>query len=134
MRINKDFINMTNDLIKQIADKKITFGNGNVLIAKPPVEEKSKGGIIIAEEARELENKRAGFAKVIALPNNMDIEGGDIPVKVGDYVWFVFVADSPIYYKALSEITEIKIPAETLFFTGDAQLIATVSREEVENA
>ena len=133
MKINKDFIKMSEKLIKEIADKKITFGNGNVLIAKPPAQEQTRGGIIIAEEARELENKRAGFAKVIALPNNLDVEGGDIPVKVGDYVWFTFVADNPIYYKALAELADISIPKETLFYTSDSELIAAVSKEEVED-
>ena len=133
MKINKDFIKLTDSLIHQISEKNITFGNGNVLIAKPPVEEQTRGGIIIADESRELEAKRAGFAKVIALPNNMDPTGGDIPVKVGDYVWFTYVADNPLYYKALTEITGVVIPKETLFFTSDSELVAVVDRSEVEN-
>lgn len=132
MKVNKEFIKVTDALIKKIKERKITFGNGNVLIAKPPVEEKSKGGIIIAEESREAESKKAGFAKVIAIPNNLDPQGGDIPVKPGDYVWFTYVADQPIYYKALSELSGVTIPKETLFYTSDNELIAVISKEEVE--
>lgn len=131
--VTKEFVQLTNKLIKGIKEHKITVGNGNVLIAKPPVEEKTRGGIVIADMARELEQKRMGFGKVIAIPTNLDPDNGDIDIKPGDYVWFVFVSDNPIHYKSIGQITGVDIPKETLFYTGDNEIIAKISGEAVES-
>ena len=130
--IKPEFIEFTNRLVEQIKNKNLVFGNGNVLIAKPPSEEVTKGGIIIADVARELESRRSGFGKVIALPNNLEPKDGDIPITIGCYVFFTYVSDLPLNYKAISEITGVPIPKETLFYTADSEIICTVSAEHVE--
>lgn len=130
--VNKEFIELTNKLISGIKEKGITVGNGNVLIAKPQVEEKTRGGIVIADMARELEQKRMGFGKVISIPTNLDPDNGDLDIKPGDYIWFVFVSDSPIHYKSISQITGVDIPKETLFYTGDNEIIAKIDGQIIE--
>lgn len=130
--VSKEFVELSEKLIKAYADLKIEVGNGNVIIAKPPVEEKTRGGIIVADMARELESKRAGFAKVIAIPNNLEPDNGDIGIKPGDYIWFTYVADNPLYVKALSNLTGITIPPETVYFTGDNEIIQRIAKEQVE--
>lgn len=130
--VSKEFIELSDKLIKAYKKLDIQVGNGNLIIAKPPVEEKTRGGIIVADMARELESKRAGFAKIIAIPNNLDPDNGDLPLKPGDYVWFTYVADNPLYVKALSALSGITIPPETIYFTGDNEVIQRINREEVE--
>lgn len=134
MRIDSNFVKMTDALIAKIKELGIVVSNGNVWIAKPPVQEKTTGGIFIADQARELELKNAGFAKVIAIPSNLDIEGGDAPIKPGDYVFFTWVADSPLYYPAVAELTGTSIPKETLFTTQDSEIIAVIPQSQVENS
>lgn len=130
--VSKEFVELTDKLIKAYKKLNIQVGNGNLIIAKPPVEEKTRGGIIVADVARELESKRAGFAKIIAIPNNLDPDNGDLPLKPGDYIWFTYVADNPLYVKALSALSGITIPPETVYFTGDNEVIQRINKEEVE--
>lgn len=130
--VSKEFVELSDKLIKAYKKLGIQVGNGNLIIAKPPVEEKTRGGIIVADMARELESKRAGFAKIIAIPNNLDPDNGDLPLKPGDYVWYTYVADNPLYVKALSNLTGITIPPETVYFTGDNEVIQRIAKEEVE--
>lgn len=130
--ISKEFVDLTNSLISRIKETGLEFGNGNVLLAKPMLQEKTSGGIILADDYRTLEQKRAGFAKVIAIPNNLDPQGGDLDIKPGDYVFFTYVADNPIYYNALGNILGVTIPKETVFYTSDAEIIAKASATQVE--
>ena len=130
--IDKKFIELTNKLISLYQELAIDVGNGNVILAKPPVEAVTKGGLHIPDEARELESKLAGFAKVIAIPNNLDPDNGDLNIKPGDYVWFTHVADQPIYRKALEKLGDLQIPKEMLFYTGDNEIIQKISADKVE--
>lgn len=134
MKITRDFIEFTDKLTKALEDKKVVFGNGNVLLAKLPVETKTSGGLHLPDEVREDENKRRGFGRVIAIPNNLDTrpDSGDIPIKPGDFIWFVHVAENPVYYAALSVLTGVSIPKETVFYTGDNEIIAKVSSDQFE--
>lgn len=129
--VSKEFVELSDKLIIGFQEKRILVGNGNVIIAKPTAEEKTKGGIVIADITRELDQKRMGFGRVIAIPQNLDPANGDIDIKPGDYIWFVFVSDSPIHYKSIGEIVGVTIPKETVFFTGDNEIIAKVSSDEV---
>lgn len=130
--ITKEFTELTNMLIQRINEKEVTLGNGNVLLAKPQVQEKTAGGLFLADEFREHEHKKAGFAKVLAIPSNLSPADGDIDIKPGDYVFFTYVADNPIYYAALGQILNVNIPKETVFYTSDAEIIAKVSASKVE--
>lgn len=130
--VDKKFIELTNKLISLYQELAIDVGNGNVILAKPPVEAVTKGGLHIPDEARELESKLAGFAKVIAIPNNLDPDNGDLNIKPGDYVWFTHVADQPIYRKALEKLGDLQIPKEMLFYTGDNEIIQKISADKVE--
>ena len=130
--VDKKFIELTNKLISLYQELAIDVGNGNVILAKPPVEAVTKGGLHIPDEARELESKLAGFAKVIAIPNNLDPDNGDLNIKPGDYVWFTHVADQPIYRKVLEKLGDLQIPKEMLFYTGDNEIIQKISADKVE--
>lgn len=107
-------------------------GNGNVIIAKPEINrmQKSKGGIIIAQSRTDLDLKRAGFGRILSIPINLHPENGqDMPLQVGDFAFFTFASENPIYREALSEIIQVEIPKDTITFTSDAEIIFTIPQE-----
>lgn len=128
--ITKDFKDLTDKIIKGLEEKKFLTGNGNVLIAKPPVEEK-RGSILLPEMVRELEAKKKGFGRILSVPINLSPDTGDLPLKAGDYAFYTYVAESPVNRLQLGEIIGVSIPEEMLTHTQDAEVILLVGAEMV---
>lgn len=131
--ITKEFIELTDKIIKGLHFTGSIVGNGNLLIAKPPVEDKTKGGLFVPEMAKELEQKKRGFGRVLAIPNNLRPEDGDLPLEPGDYVFYTWTAENPVNREMLGNIIDVKIPPEMLAHTLDAEVILMLKAETVHS-
>ena len=125
--INKNFIEDTGILIKQITDRGIKLEHGNVLVAKVKVDRVTKGGIHLTEGQAKLEEYTRGFARILALPADYD-EG---PLKVGQYVMFSHEARYMPHYACLSEILGLEIIPEFLYTVQDNNIILTIEAEKM---
>jgi len=121
--ITKEFVELTDKLIASLKSNESITGNGNILLAKPPVEDKSKGGLFIPEVAKELEAKKRGFGRVLSIPKNLRPEDGDLPLEPGDYVFYTWTAENPVNREQLGTVLDVKIPPEMLSHTQDAEVI-----------
>lgn len=122
---------LSDKIIEALKDKKFVFGNGNVLLFKPPIENKTSGGIFKPDMATELENKQRNFARILTIPKNLDPDSGDLNLKIGDYCFYTFVAENPIHRESLQNILGVDLPKETICFTTDAEIVCTIPAEVV---
>lgn len=122
--INKNFIEDTNKLIKQITDRQIRLEHGNVLVAKVKVDRITKGGIHLTEGMAKVEEFKTGFARVLALPSDYG-DGG--PLHIGQYVMFSHEARYYPYPASLSEVLGLEIIPDFLYTVQDNNVILTVS-------
>lgn len=133
--MNKEFKDMTDKLIKAYKTKVKSVENGNVIIAKHTLEEKTKGGIIITESAKALENRRSGFGRVIALARNikpLNEDGsmtGDMIAEVGDYVMFVHESVYKPSKALLTPLLGVDYPEDMLWITVDKDIISVFEFE-----
>lgn len=106
--ISKEFVELTDRLIEKVKAQGIETGNGNVLLCKPGVEEKTKGGIIVADAAygsdSKYNQKKRNFARILAVPSNLAPDEGDMNLKVGDYVFYTYTAEAALNPLALDFI------------------------------
>jgi co-chaperonin GroES (HSP10) len=129
--INKEFIKETDQLIKAIKKRKITLVNGNVLVAKVKVDSVTKGGIILTDDTKDLESKKNGFGRILALPDGFGQEG-DAPLSVGQYV--IYPHDEPYYpyVQTLRELLQIPIEDKFLYTVRDNNVLMTIPAEEIQ--
>lgn len=139
--IDKEFIELTDRLIKKIEESGIQTGNGNVLLCKPGVSEKTKGGIVLADTMYSSDSKynqkRRNFARIIAIPGNLAPDQGDMDLQVGDYVFYTYTAETPLNPMALDFIYDEPLNYEDdgkhpfLTTTQDAEIIQTIPQKVV---
>lgn len=128
--VTKEFVKLTDKIIAGLKELTIT-GNGNVLIAKPPVEERTQGGLYISDGERELEHKKRGFGRVLSIPVNLNPEAGDLDLRPGDYVFYTWTAENPVNREQLGALLGVSIPKEMLAHTQDAEIILQVDPKKV---
>ena len=127
--ITKEFTELTDKLIKLWDEKVKSTENGNIIVAKPTMEEKTKGGLYLSDGAKALSEKLTGFGRVIAVARNIiptkDGElTGDADVKVGDYILFVHEAVYKPPRQALQQLLGIEYTENLLWTTTDKEIIA----------
>lgn len=129
MIVTKEFEQATDKLIAAFKKKIKNVENGNLFIAKHVMEEKTKGGIIITEKSKELENRRSGYGRVLAKARNiktLDSEGqmtGDADVEVGDYVIFTHEAVYKPPHGVLVNRLGIVYPEDMIWVITDRDII-----------
>ena len=130
--IAKDFVEQSDKLIEAFKALRLSTGNGNVIIAKPVLHVTKGKGLIITSSAHQTrELKRSGFGRIISIPNNLDPSKGDMDLKVGNYCFYTFASENPIYRPAFEDLAGMQIREEFLTFTSDAEIIIQVPSEFV---
>lgn len=122
--INKSFIEETDRIIKQLADRKITFLHGNILVAKVKMDRLTSGGIIISDDYADREEFKSGFARLLALD-----DGYSGPLSVGDYIMFSHEARYKLYPAAVREVLKIEVQDNFLYTIQDNNAILKVPKE-----
>lgn len=128
--IQKEYVELTDTLIKQIQAREIVLENGNCLIAKVKAEEVTKGGIIKA--STETEDYLRGFGRVLSCPRNLRPKDEndnvlDADVHVGDYIVHSHEARYKPYPKCLEEILDIEgIPEDVFYVVQDKDIILRI--------
>jgi len=130
--INKTFIEETDKIIARLKDRGVVLENGNVLVAKVKTDRVTKGGIILADDAVDLEDYHNGFARILALPRLLDSQNGDADLKVGDYVLHSHEARYKPYTPALREMLDLVIEDNFVYAVQDADVIITVSQSKFQ--
>lgn len=84
LKVTKEFLDLTDSMITSLKEKNTCFENGNVLLVKVPLENKS----VIAIAPGKFEQDQiyqSGLARVIGVPRLLD-EKTDARFKAGDFV------------------------------------------------
>jgi co-chaperonin GroES (HSP10) len=137
MRVTDSYIQITNKLIELVESRKIRMENGNVLIAKPEIEETTAGGLVIPSAALEREKYATGFGRVISLPRNLRPVGADgfaldADLKVGDYILY----SHSTHYRPLPAAVRLMLgvadfPDHFIYIVTDPEVMSTVPKEIV---
>ena len=135
MKVTKDFITITDKLIDLVKLRNIVLENGNVLVAKPQVEEKTEGGIYISNETKEKEQYTTGFGRIIAIPRNLrpsnkDGEPMDADIRVGDYVIYSHATHYRPTLTGLRVVLGVSdFPDHFLYVVSDPEILMTVKKD-----
>lgn len=134
MVISKVFKEQTDQMIEAIKNKVKAVENGNILVAKPSLEEKTAGGLYVSSGHKELQEKLAGFGRIVGMARNILAydDGkitGDVDCEVGDYVLFVHEATYKPPRIILQKIFGIEYPENFLWATTDKEIIAVFKPE-----
>lgn len=95
--LNKDWIELTDALIKKASEVQMNALNGDILVAKVPPPKKTAGGIHLAGTYSNRLSYFEGFGRIIQLPaSGFASTEGEIPVpttmKNGDFIVFTHTA------------------------------------------
>lgn len=127
-------MDQTDKLIKAIEGKVKAVENGNILIAKPSLEEKTKGGLYVSSGHKDLQEKLAGFGRVVGMARNIQPydDGkmtGDVDCEIGDFALWVHEAcyKPPRHY--LQQILGMEYPENMLWVITDKEIIAIFKNE-----
>ncbi len=102
--------------------------NGNIFIAKPALEEKTKGGLYVSSGHKELQEKLAGFGRIVGMARNIMAYNdgeitGDVDCEVGDYVCFIHEATYKPPRIILQQILGAEYPENFLWTTTDKEIL-----------
>lgn len=115
-------------MIEAIKLKVKAVENGNILIAKPSFEEKTAGGLYVSSGHKELQEKLAGFGRIVGMARNIlpFDDGkitGDVDCEIGDYVLFVHEATYKPPRIILQKIVQFDYPENFLWSITDKEVI-----------
>jgi co-chaperonin GroES (HSP10) len=124
--VNKEFIEETDKIIQKIRERQIYLENGNVLVAKVKVEQKTAGGLILSEESTKTDNYQNGFGRILALP---PMQEGDAGLKVGDFIFHSHEARYKIFDRAIRECLDYLVEKDLIYSVQDSDVIFRVPKE-----
>ena len=128
--INKQFIKDSDQIIQAVRERGVKLEHGNVLVAKVQMDRKTAGGITLVDDYVDREEYKAGFARILALPEGF---GGpsDADLKVGQYVIFSHEARYKPYLTALREVLGLEIIDNFVYTVQDNNIILTIDAEKL---
>lgn len=136
--ITPEFIEFSDKVIARFAELGFDAGNGNVVIIKPGVAQKTAGGIYRPDMEQELDKKKQNFARIASIPNNLDPSQGDMDLKVGNYCFYNFVAENPLHPDVLSSMLGFTVNSRGnedpfITYTQDREIVGQVTAESIQD-
>lgn len=127
--INEEFMKETDKIIARIKERGLRAENGNVLVAKVKVEQKTAGGLILSEDSTKIDNFHNGFARILALPPMTE---DDAPLKIGDFVFHSHEARYKIFDKAIREALDYIVEKDLIYSVQDSEIIFQIPVEKLQ--
>lgn len=129
--INAEFIQETDKLIALVKERGIQLENGNLLVAKVKVDTKTAGGLFLSDDTVHMKEYHSGFARILALPNNLGLGEGDAKLCVGDYICFTHESRYRLFDEAIREVMGQMIEKDSLFAVQDSEVILHIPKEKL---
>lgn len=126
--INEEFMKETDKLIARIKERGLKAENGNLIVAKVKVEQKTAGGLILTEDSTRVDNTHNGFARILALPPMVD---GDADLKVGDFVFFPHDNRYKIFDGAFRTALNYMVEKDLVYSVQDSEVIFKITAEDL---
>lgn len=136
IRINKEFVELTDAMIEIARTKQATFENMNIVLVKLPLEDSSV--ITTADSFKKMESYKSGLGRVIALPRVLNAEDvGVCPesINVGDYVIYSHEAKYTLNTPVVNFLFDLSLDNEDsknpVICIRDVDVIGTLKSEVV---
>ncbi len=122
LNLNKDFVELTDMMIKTVKKKKLSFENMNFMICKVPTKDKSSTIITISDgHEKKREAYKSGIGRIISVPRLLN-EKTDANPSIGDYV--IYSHEAP--YSVYETVTDYLFDMSMTFNTEDGSPIALI--------
>lgn len=125
------FMKFTDRLIRILKDRGIIARSCNYFVCKHPVEEVTEGGLILSKGDVELEARKTGYGRVVAIPNNNKDDSNYNDIQPGMFVMYNHGGHYPLPIQAVRLMLGIKdFPENFIYAVPDNEIIATVDNSD----
>lgn len=122
-----EFKQFSDKLIELVKQKNLVPRSCNFLLCKPVIEEKTEGGIVLSKGAVDLTQRRSGYARVVAVPNNIADDPSYNDIRPGDWVMYNHEGHYKPPIEAIRMALGVKdFPENYLYLVLDKEILFTI--------